>query len=455
MAIDREQSALGVSLFEHLQHHFGERLHLLNCTKATLVHLSHSLEDLVLREQLPAILFTGFQESSHWREETERYRALATVAQQVCIFAGGQLPPEANEKEIHVTLMGDDPLRQEWFLCILSTKFAVVLCGQDRKVPAKEEATRQFATLWTLDPVVVNDVLDKCEEVVKHYRPDRAAELRQARENYPPLAPDPVLMTDLTWGMIQFEEQMHQSLVRTTEMLEQQLKWQEDMISLLVHDLRAPLQSILMSLQMTMMTGDVSNEQAEMLSIAERSTHAATDLVQMMLDTTKLEYRQFPIQVQPILLSPLLERSAQAISGRIKHQSLQLKQVVAADLPVIWGDVALIERVLINLLTNACKYTPPGGTITIGATLHPGSKRVELYVRDTGRGIPPRDQQRIFERLAQVSDEDRRKGSGLGLYFCRLAVEAHSGSIRVNSQMGMGSTFTVNLPIRPLITIAE
>ncbi len=455
MTVDTTQTALGVSLFEHLQHHFGERLHLLNCTKATLVHLSHSLEDLVLREQLPAIMFTGFQESSHWREETERYRALATVAQQVCIFAGGKLPPEANEKEIHVTLMGDDPLRQEWFLCILSTKFTVVLCGQDSKVPAKEEATRQFATLWTLDPVVVNDVLDKCEEVVNHYRPDRVAELRKARKNYPPLAPDPVLMTDLTWGMINFEEQLHQSLVRTTEMLEQQLKWQEDMISLLVHDLRAPLQSILMSLQMTMMTGSLDNDQTELLAMAERSTNSANNLVQMMLDTTKLEYRQFPVQVQPILLPSLLERASESVAGKMKQQSIQLKQVVAADLPIIWGDVGLIERVLVNLLSNACKYTPAHGTITIGAMTRPDGKHVELFVRDTGRGIPARDQRRIFERLAQVSDEDRRKGSGLGLYFCRLAAEAHGGTIRVNSQMGMGSTFTVTLPLRPVLTLPQ
>jgi DICT domain-containing protein len=86
-------SALNLSLFKLLREQFGDALPMIRCTKATLVHLSHTLEDLVLRERIPALLFTGFQESSHWRQETERYRALADVAQQVCIFAGGTLPP--------------------------------------------------------------------------------------------------------------------------------------------------------------------------------------------------------------------------------------------------------------------------------------------------------------------------------------------------------------------------
>lgn len=87
---------LQISLFELLRDEFGASLAPIRCSKATLVHLSHTIEDTVLRQHIPALLFTGFQQSSHWRRETERYRALAEVAQQVCIFAGGTLPPESN-----------------------------------------------------------------------------------------------------------------------------------------------------------------------------------------------------------------------------------------------------------------------------------------------------------------------------------------------------------------------
>ncbi|MEN9936797.1 MAG: hypothetical protein RLZZ387_3376 [Chloroflexota bacterium] len=203
---------ISISLFEHLRAHLGHRIQLLSCTKATLVHLSHSIEDVVLHEHLPALIFTGFQESSHWREETERYRALAAVAHQVCIFAGGALPEESDAKHLHVRLAGDDPLRQEWFLCVFSDRFSVVLCGQDQRVPAAEEATRQFATLLTFDPPMVEAVLDLVEQVVARYRPDRATSLRQARARFPVSAPDPALVTQFVHEMIRFEEQLNAAL---------------------------------------------------------------------------------------------------------------------------------------------------------------------------------------------------------------------------------------------------
>lgn len=445
-------AALNISLFEHLQQHFGDRIKLLYCTKATLVHLSHTLEDLVLRERLPAILFTGFQESSHWREETERYRALAEVAQQVCIFAGGSAPSDSNEKQIHVQLQGDDPLRQEWFVCILSPRFSVVLCGQDRQVPTDQEATRQFATIWTLDPVIINDVLDRCEDVIEHYRPDRVAQIRAARQSFPPIAPDPELITDFTWSMITFEEQLHQSLMRTRALLEQQLKWQEDMTNLLIHDLRAPLQAILLNVQLARMSGPVNDDQADLLVMAETGTRQMSGIVQTMLDTTKLEYGQFPIHIQPIQVRDLLNSVSSQVHTLVQKSDLELHEFIAPDVSLLWGDVELIQRVLVNLLHNAIKFTPRLGKITMRATLHPDGKHVELSVRDTGRGIPQAEQARVFERLAQVSSDDRRQGTGLGLYFCRLAAEAHHGSIRVNSELGRGSTFTITLPLRPAVS---
>lgn len=437
-----------ISLFTHLKQHFGARLELLHCTKATLVHLSHTLEDLVLREELPAILFTGFQESSHWREETERYRALANVAQQVCIFAGGQLPPEANAKEIHVTLQGDDPLRQEWFLCILSPKFSVVLCGQDREAAVAHEDLRQFATIWTFDPIIVNDVLDQCEAVVAHYRPDRAAELRAARQNFPPLIPDPAIITSFTWSMIHFEEQLQQSLGRTRDMLAQQLRWQDDMVHLLVHDMRTPLQSLLLGIQMLPLSGPLSNEQQELQTVSEAGVKRTLELVQTLLDSTKLAHGEFPIQIQPLQIPVLFQYVMGEIQALASATGIQMQQSVREDLPLVWADRTLLERVLINLIHNAIKFTSAEGQVMLAAALHPDGKQVELMVRDSGRGIPVYAQESVFERLTQVTDDDRRHGSGLGLYFCRLAVEAHGGTIRVDSELGRGTTFTVMLPLK-------
>ncbi|NJO21566.1 MAG: anti-anti-sigma factor, partial [Spirulinaceae cyanobacterium RM2_2_10] len=173
--------AIPVSLFALLRDELGATVDVIRCTKATLVHISHTLEDMVLHNQLAAIIFTGFQESSHWREETERYRALVNIAQQVCIFAGAPLPPESAASELRITLSGDDPLRQEWFLGILSDRFAVILCGQDQQSSVEEEALREFDTIWSFEPAVVDRVMGLLENVVAHYRPERLPQLQEAR----------------------------------------------------------------------------------------------------------------------------------------------------------------------------------------------------------------------------------------------------------------------------------
>ena len=201
-----------LSLFAQLRIYFGNRLELLDCTKATLVHLSHTIEDLILRERIPAVLLTGFQESSHWRRETERYAALSTVARQVCIFAGGISEPDSNERQVHIPLRGDDPLRQEWFLCVLSSQFSVVLCGQDYHTNADNEALRQFATFWSFEPQIVNETLDVLEQTIAEYRPDRLHAFQQARIDMPPTAPNARLMTHFTHELIRYEESLQASM---------------------------------------------------------------------------------------------------------------------------------------------------------------------------------------------------------------------------------------------------
>ena len=447
---------LSVSLFHHLHAHFGARLEPITCTKATLVHLSHTLEDLILRNHIPALLFTGFQESSHWREETARYRALADVAQHVCIFAGGQLPPESHEKQLHVTLQGDDPLRQEWFVCILSAPFSVVLCGQDRQVPAAQEATRQFVTFWTFDPLIINEVLDVLQRVVQHYRPDRAAQLQAARHQFPVRAPDSDIMTTITKEMIRFEEVLQHGLAQTSHLLQQQLTWRDDMVRLLVHDLRTPLQSVLLSLELASINllGTVSPQQQDLLHGAERGVRSAIELVHMLLDSTKLEHGTFPLDLTQVSIPALLTDAAETIDPWLALEGIRFEHVVSADLPRIWADRALIARVVLNLLHNAIKFTSttPGGKITLAARPAVRGQGIEIMVRDSGVGILSQDLPHVFERFAQGQTPVARTGAGLGLYFCRLAVHAHGGTIEVASQLGVGSTFTVTLPLHPPIT---
>ncbi len=187
---------IAVSLFSILKSQLGERVTPFQATKTSLVDISHSFEDAVIVHRLPSVVFTGFQESSYWKQETERYLELAGIASQICIFAGGT-PPVPEEKHIAVTLRGEDPLRQEWFLLILCTQFSVVISGLDNQRPFTEEATRSFETILSFEPAVISAALDYILPVVDRYRPDRAAELRAATAQFPPRDPDGAIATEL------------------------------------------------------------------------------------------------------------------------------------------------------------------------------------------------------------------------------------------------------------------
>lgn len=217
----KKGSALPVSLFNLMQQKLDPSLPVVRCTKTTLVHVSQTLEDLILSRRIPAMIFSGFQGSTHGWEEIDRYWELAQGVQYVSIFAGAPLPPESNAASLHISLSSDDPLRQEWFLAILSEAFSVVLSGQECQIDIPNEASQQFDMLWSFEPQVVNSAFDLLAEVVAAYRPDRLPELQAARAQHAPNSLDPALITEFTLKMLRFEETLHQRYKETEMALQQ------------------------------------------------------------------------------------------------------------------------------------------------------------------------------------------------------------------------------------------
>jgi NtrC-family two-component system sensor histidine kinase KinB len=135
------------------------------------------------------------------------------------------------------------------------------------------------------------------------------------------------------------------------------------------------------------------------------------------------------------------------------QKGLRLESDVPATLPLVWADVSVVDRVLQNLIGNACKFTPEGGQIRVTADVAADTgngqdappSHVLLSVSDTGPGIPPELQDRLFQKF--VTGGQQGSGSGLGLAFCRLAVEAHNGRLWVESEPGHGTTFHLTLPV--------
>lgn len=223
---------------------------------------------------------------------------------------------------------------------------------------------------------------------------------------------------------------------------------QDDLASMIYHDLRSPLSNIISSLDVlqTLIPVEESSSIHTVITVAIRSTERIQRLLSSLLDTRRLEAGQKITSPADISPETLAREAIEAVLPNADSRHQKVRANLAVDLPNVWVDAGMIRRVIINLLENAIKFTPSGGEIEVGAALD--GQKVRMWVKDSGVGISPEDQQRIFNKYISLRDgKDAPKGIGLGLAFCRLAVEAHSGKIWVESEPGKGSAFLFTLPV--------
>jgi len=194
------------------------------------------------------------------------------------------------------------------------------------------------------------------------------------------------------------------------------------------------------------LVGDLNEIQTEMLGIAVDGGQILLGMINDLLDVEKMEQESVPLERTPLTAAGLIERATVQVAMLAQADGLTLAQQAALDLPPFSGDEDKLRRTLINLLGNAIKFTPAGGTVTASAEM--GEGIVLFSVRDTGEGIPPEAFDRIFEKFGQVESRKagRKMSTGLGLTFCKLAVEAHGGRIWVESRPGRGSAFFFTIP---------
>ena len=168
----------------------------------------------------------------------------------------------------------------------------------------------------------------------------------------------------------------------------------------------------------------------DLLDVGTRSTKQLTRLVESLLDIQRLEEGKAVLDAKPISIHALLAEASQLVSPLIHESEQKLKVDFAEDLPLVTCDADMVLRVITNLMENAVKYTPMGGQITLSAQLV--TNTVRITVNDSGPGIASDMQVKIFEKFSRVKYQDAPKGVGLGLAFCRLAVEAHGGRLSLN-----------------------
>ncbi|HVO26537.1 MAG TPA: histidine kinase N-terminal 7TM domain-containing protein [Candidatus Margulisiibacteriota bacterium] len=216
----------------------------------------------------------------------------------------------------------------------------------------------------------------------------------------------------------------------------------DDLTHALVHDLRNPLASIKGALEAAAEEAPV---QQEMLQIARANAQRMLGLVDSILDVSRLEGGQLPLERRRVHLAALVAEAVQLQHPLAAEKQLRLESEVPQDLPVLFVDARLIVRVLHNLIDNAIKFTPNGGAIHISAQLAPSQRQLAVSVGDTGPGIAPSLRPRVFQKF--VAGREAGHGSGLGLAFCRLAVEAHGGRIGMEGDTTCGTTITFTLPV--------
>ena len=219
----------------------------------------------------------------------------------------------------------------------------------------------------------------------------------------------------------------------------------EDLTAMIYHDLRSPLGNIVSS--MGLLQGMIGADETtrSILNIAINSTDRIQRLVNSLLDINRLESGQTIVTQKTVNPQDLIAAAVKNVNPSASGRRQTIETSITGPLPDIWVDADMLSRVLINLLENAIKFSKVETRIIIGA--QKDNETVCFWVQDNGPGIPASEHKRIFEKFARVKGRDRPAGLGIGLAFCRIAVQAHGGSIWVESEESHGSKFVFTLPI--------
>ncbi len=217
----------------------------------------------------------------------------------------------------------------------------------------------------------------------------------------------------------------------------------ETLTQTLVHDLKNPLAAVLGNLELMERKADES-----VMHLVRRSKAAAWRMHQMilnLLDIGQLEEGKLQLHLETIDAGSLARKACQEMEGGAAQRGVRL-EIVADDSAVLRGDVVVLRRVVDNLLANAIEHSPKGGVVRLSVT--PCDEGIEISVADQGTGVPPEFRERIFEKFQRLENRKSVPGAnrGLGLTFCRLAVEAHGGTIWVDDAPSGGALFRVLLP---------
>ena len=237
-------------------------------------------------------------------------------------------------------------------------------------------------------------------------------------------------------------------------------------ISMITHELRSPINTIngYLDLALEGIAGELNQQQREFVQRARAGSERLYTLIEDLLLISRLDAGQLRLNRDVIRIPEVIDHAIEELELIAMDNHISIRVEIASDFPQIYADAIRLQHVMRNLINNSLRFTPPGGSVVISACVNntptetastdsiatKGDKQhVEVHIQDTGNGIEPEYQKRIFERFYQIPAADSEKvgGQGLGLTAVKVIVEQHGGQISVKSMPGTGSTFMFTLPL--------
>ena len=272
---------------------------------------------------------------------------------------------------------------------------------------------------------------------------------RNAPGKFPPETVE-LLRTFATQSALAIQNaRLFREIADKSAQLEAASRHKSEFLANMSHELRTPLNAIIgfSEILAEKMFGDINEKQTEYLHDILESGRHLLSLINDILDLSKVEAGRMELEPTDFDLPSAIDNALILVRERATRRGITLGHSVDEGLRTIRGDERKVKQVLLNLLSNALKFTPEGGRIEVRAGVHDGF--AEIAVTDTGVGIAPEDQEAVFEEFRQVGTADKKvEGTGLGLALSRKFIELHGGRIWVTSAVGVGSTFTFTLPVR-------
>ena len=387
------------------------------------------------KDQVPGVMWVGYRTVRQF--EASEVDLLSTLASQTAVLVENARLFQAAEGG-----------RQRLAAILSSTNDAILVTDRDDRLllvnPAAERAfgivaeavIGKKATEMDLAPALMKILSEPLEQ-------------DQAITEEVPLPDGRTLYASVSMILSADGERMGRvAVMRDVTYFKELDEMKSDFVATVSHDLRAPLTFMRGYTTMLPMVGDLSEKQREYVDKILQGVTQMSELIDDLLDLGRIE-AGIGLERQPCHLGTIMVEAVDGMRARAAAKGLTLRLEPAEEVPIVAGDAALLRQAISNLVDNAVKYTSTGGTVTVGLAVR-GDTAV-IRVADTGIGISPDDQVRLFEKFYRVKRRDTAsiQGTGLGLAIVKSIVERHGGKVWVDSELNRGSTFYIGLPIGP------